>query len=140
MVISRMYSEKCGYRDGVARIVTISGGGCRKLMDPVWCSEKVLNPEMRGDPSSDSEYRTGFVWNPGRRAKICSISALGTPGKCDFRAISGIWWSGGGVSVAKYVWGIRKLRKSLHRIRHGSGPSLSRGSGLAFLAWGRTNV
>ena len=76
MVISRMYSEKCGYRDGVARIVTISGGGCRKLMDPVWCSEKVLNPEMRGDPSSDSEYRTGFVWNPGRRAKICSISAL----------------------------------------------------------------
>ena len=50
---------------------------------------------------------------------------LGTPGKCDFRAISGIWWSCGGVSVAKSTsGGIRKLRKSLHRIRHGSGPSL----------------
>ena len=50
MVISRMYSVKCGYRESVARILTISEGGSRKLVNPVRCSEKakVLNLEMRG--------------------------------------------------------------------------------------------
>ena len=71
MVISRMYSVKCGYRDSVARILTISEGGSQKLVNPVRCSEKVLNLEMRGGQSRDTEYRRGFVWNPGRRAKIC---------------------------------------------------------------------
>ena len=66
-----MYSVKCGYRDSVARILTISEGGSQKLVNPVRCSEKVLNLEMRGGQSRDTEYRRGFVWNPGRRAKIC---------------------------------------------------------------------
>ena len=76
-----MYSVKCGYRDSVARILTISEGGSQKLVNPVRCSEKVLNLEMRGGQSRDTEYRRGFVWNPGRRAKICGDYGI-SPSLC----------------------------------------------------------
>ena len=77
-----MYSVKCGYRDSVARILTISEGGSQKLVNPVRCSEKVLNLEMRGGQSRDTEYRRGFVWNPGRRAKICGDYGISPIIKC----------------------------------------------------------